>query len=213
VGAGPEPLILVVAGLGPIKGINYVLDALALVREAGQPFSCVVCGKGPDREALEAQAARLGLAASVSFRGRVPRSEIPQYFAAADILVHGSLIEGSGNVLLEALASGLPVVCTDAGGPAEYVRDGVTGFVVPVADSTSMAERILTLLRDPELRAQFGRRGHEQAQEEFSYDRMIADTLHLYQLMLAGGTSPSQPVGNGLAELRHTSASHIGGGN
>ncbi len=156
VGAGPEPLILAVAGLVTIKGLNHVLDALALVKASGRRFSFVVCGEGPERAALESQAKQLGLWQDCTFPGKIPRDTIASYFAAADLLVHGSLIEASGNVLLEAMASGLPIVCTDAGGPAEYVSDGETGFVVPVADPPAMAKRIVTLLDDPALRLRFG---------------------------------------------------------
>ena len=158
-----------------------MLDALALVKSSGRTFSFVVCGEGPEREALELRAQQLGLSPLCTFPGKIPRSEIATYFAAADLLVHGSIIEASGNVLLEAMASGLAIVCTDAGGPAEYVRDGETGFVVPVADPKAMAERIATLLDDSALRSRFGRAGRELAEARFSYDRMIDETMQVYQ--------------------------------
>lgn len=181
---GCQPLILSVGGLTPIKGLPHVLDALRIVHASGRTFSFISCGEGPDRSALEAQARSLGLADCTTFRGRVPRSEIGRYFRAADLLVHGSIIEASGNVLLEAMASGIPIVCTDAGGPAEYVRDGGTGFVVPVADPAAMAHAIVRLLDDPALRVQFGRAGREHAQTHFAYGRMINDTLDVYRSVL-----------------------------
>ncbi len=190
VGVGPEPLILAVAGLVTIKGLDHVLDALALVKASGRRFSFVVCGEGPERAALESQAKKLGLGQDCTFPGKIPRDTIANYFAAADLLVHGSLIEASGNVLLEAMASGLPIVCTDAGGPAEYVSDGETGFVVPVADPPAMAERIVTLLDDPALRTRFGRQGRELAVSRFSYDRMIDEILEVYR-SLPGTDIPS----------------------
>jgi glycosyltransferase involved in cell wall biosynthesis len=183
--ANPKPDILTVAGLGPIKGINHILDALAQVRKAGHEFSFVVCGEGAERETLQQRAAALGLADVTDFPGKVPRTIIANYFASADILVHGSLIEASGNVLLEAMASGLPVVCTDAGGPAEYVPDGIAGFVVPVADPGAMATRIIELLQQPDLLTQFGRAARELAERKFSYDRMVDETLDVYRDVLS----------------------------
>jgi glycosyltransferase involved in cell wall biosynthesis len=202
IGAGSAPVILAVAGLTPIKGLHHVLDALAIVRASGRNFSFIVCGDG-SRGELEAQADRLGLRDFVSFRGKVPRSDIGSYFAAADLLVHGALIEASGNVLLEALASGVPIVCTDAGGPAEYVKDGVAGFVVPVGDAASMADRITRLLDDEPLRREFGRRGRERAQRHFAYDRMIDDTLALYESALGCALTEKYAP-----RLRRTEVSH-----
>ena len=184
-GVDRRPSILTVAGLGPIKGIDHILDALARVKAAGHDFSYVVCGEGSQRSLLEQRAAELGLSDVTSFPGKVPRTTIANYFASADMLVHGSLIEASGNVLLEAMASGLPVVCTDAGGPAEYVPDGITGFVVPVADPDAMAARIIKLLRQPDLLTQFGRAARELAERKFPYDRMIDETLEVYREVLS----------------------------
>ena len=95
--------------------------------------------------------------------GRISRG----YFAAADVFVHASRIEAAGYVLLEAMAAGLPVVCTDAGGPAEYVANDVAGFVVPVADPAAMAERVLLLLRNTELRERLGRQARERRRDAF----------------------------------------------
>ena len=83
------------------------------------------------------------------------------------------------------MASGVAVVCTDAGGPAEYVQNGVTGFVVPVADPEAMAKRIIELLQQPPLLAQFGRAARELAERRFSYDRMIDETIDVYRQVLS----------------------------
>lgn len=188
-GWGLRPVILAVAGLVPIKGLDAVLEALAEVRASGHDMSFVVCGDGPERETLEATSRRLNLDGCVNFQGKISRDEIPRYFAAADVFVHGALIEASGNVLLEAMASGLPVVCTDAGGPAEYVLDGVTGFVVPVGDTRLMAARIVQLLEDTELRNALGRQGRARAEADFGYDRMIRETLKTYDRVLTAAGS------------------------
>ena len=183
-GWGSEPVILAVSGLVPIKGLTHVLEALSHVRAAGHAFSFVMCGDGPEQAALAQSARQLGLGDRVRFAGRVVRAEIPAYFAGADIFVHGALIEASGNVLLEAMSSGLPIVCTDAGGPAEYVLDGINGFVVPVAAPEAMAQRIVLLLEDSSLRQRLGRQGRLRAETDLAYQRMIDETLTTYESVL-----------------------------
>jgi glycosyltransferase involved in cell wall biosynthesis len=133
---------------------------------------------------LEQQAGQLGIAGSVIFRGRVSREEIRLAFSRADLFVHGSVIEASGNALLEAMASGLPIVCTDAGGPSEYVEHGVTGFVVPVGDAQAMADKIGRLLSDAALRREMGFQGRRRAELEFKYESMIMATIRLYNSLL-----------------------------
>jgi glycosyltransferase involved in cell wall biosynthesis len=188
-GIGGEPLILAVANLIPIKGINHVLEALGALHQSRR-FSVLVCGEGKELNSLMTLAARVGLGDRARFVGRVSRDEIPKYFGAADLFVHGSLIEASGNALLEAMAAGVPVVCTNAGGPAEYVADGVSGFVVPVAEPKVMAERIRLLLDDPELRLRLGCQARHRAEAHFGYDEMIRQTIATYESI--GSTSNSQ---------------------
>ena len=194
VGSGNAPMILAVGGLVKIKGLHHVLEALAIVKASGRAFSFVVCGEGDERDALAQQAKSLGLAECLTLSGKVPRDRIASYFAAADLFVHGSIIEASGNVLLEAMASGLPIVCTDAGGPGEYVKHGSTGFVVPVADPQSMASQILRLLDDAGLRQQFGASGRALALRAYGYDRMIDETVDAYQRVLQAAAVPAGPA-------------------
>jgi glycosyltransferase involved in cell wall biosynthesis len=189
-GLGATPLVLAVAGLVPIKGIGDILTAMSIVAGKGTAFRLLICGEGGERERLSRQVESLGLSALVTFAGRVPRDLITDYFAAADLFVHGALIEASGNVLLEAMGAGLAAVCTDAGGPAEYVADGVTGFVVPVADPPAMAAKILWLLSHEEQRLEFGRRARTRAEAGFSYGRMIDQTIALYRSLTAGKADP-----------------------
>jgi glycosyltransferase involved in cell wall biosynthesis len=148
-------------------------------------------GDGEERQNLQAQTLRLGLGAHVQFLGRLDRAQIPQYFAACDALILGSLTEGSGNVALEALASGRPVVATDSGGPPEYVSDGTTGFVVPVGDVPAMAERVRRLLNDPALADALGRAGRLRMVDGFGYPRMIREITSLYEEVLRGAAAPA----------------------
>jgi glycosyltransferase involved in cell wall biosynthesis len=174
------PQILTVAGLIKRKGIDHILESLAQLA-ASHEFAFVAVGEGSERARLEQLSDRLGLRGRTLFAGVIPRAEIAQAFAACDIFVLASVWEAAGNVLLEAMAAGRPVVCTSSGGPPEYVVDGVTGFVVPVGDRQALASKLALLLSDPELRRELGERGRTRACDEFSYERMVAALRAVYE--------------------------------
>jgi glycosyltransferase involved in cell wall biosynthesis len=178
------PMILTVAGLVRRKGVHHLLEAAARLRETHE-FSVVVCGDGGERERLQRLSETLGLGPRTHFRGRVDRQQIASYFSACDVFVLASTIEAAGNVLLEAMAAARPVVCTASGGPAEYVRDGETGYVVPVGDVAALAARIGTLVGDPALADRLGERGHRVAQGRHGFERMISDIVAIYRDVLA----------------------------
>lgn len=182
-GLGSRPMILTVAGLIPLKGIHHILEALGRLRE--RDFTFVVAGEGPERARLEQLSAELGLTRHTVFAGRVDRHTIPKYFAACDVFVLASQLEAAGNVIFEAMAAGRPVVCTNSGGPAEYVSDGETGFVVPVGDTEAIGARIDLLLQNVALREQLGAEARRRSVTEFRYDRMIRDIIDVYRDVLS----------------------------
>jgi len=186
-GLPSRSMILTVGGLIPRKGMHHLLDAAALVRKE-LDVTLVICGVGPERSRLEAMGAELGFGDRLVFTGRVDRSTIPKYFAACDVFVLASLIEAAGNVVFEAMASGRPVVCTDSGGPGEYVVDGETGFVVPVGDPSAMAARIRRLLLDEGLQETMGREARKRTTRDFDYDRMVSDLIQVYREVGHTGT-------------------------
>jgi glycosyltransferase involved in cell wall biosynthesis len=182
-GFGDRPMILTVGALIPRKGIDVILEALARLRQS-YDFTYVVCGEGPEREALLALARRLSLEDRTRFVGRVSRDDIPKFFGACEIFVLASVLEAAGNVLFEAMGSARPIVCTAAGGPGEYVEDGVTGYVVPVRDSAALAERIGALLADPGLADRLGQQGLRHARTKYSYPRLVRDIVGVYEQVL-----------------------------
>jgi colanic acid/amylovoran biosynthesis glycosyltransferase len=177
------PMILTVGGLIRRKGTDCILRALGELASTNE-FKLVVVGKGVELVNLRELRDALKLNSQVEFVGYVERSRIQELFAQSDIFVLGSMVEASGNVLLEALASGLPVICTDSGGPPEYIADGVTGFVVPVRDVNAMAAKIKILLDEPKLREKLGRASRLRAVEKYEYSRMINDILSVYQSVI-----------------------------
>jgi glycosyltransferase involved in cell wall biosynthesis len=161
-GLRPGERLLVACGrLTEQKGYPDLLRALVRVREQ-QPARLWVLGEGPDRPQLERLRSQLGLDDVVEFLGFCANPYARM--AAADVFVLSSLWEGFGNVIVEAMAAGAPVVVTDCPyGPAEIVEPGTSGLLSPVADPAALAQNILRVLQDDSLRTRLIRGGQERA--------------------------------------------------
>jgi glycosyltransferase involved in cell wall biosynthesis len=171
------PMVLAVGALKKRKGVDVIIEAMARVSAQA---TLVVCGEGEERDALRRQADAAGMKHRVRFEGAVGRAVIPDYFAAADVFVHAAELEAAGNVVLEALASGCGVVVTDSGGPAEYVEDGVNGYVIAVGDVPNLAGRIEALLSEPARRERLGAEGRRRVEARYRYSRMMSDLRAIY---------------------------------
>lgn len=179
--AGAGVTIGTVKSLAPVYGIDTLLDAFALVRKAAPvPVRLVLFGDGPDRDTLTDRAERLGIADAVEFRGRIPHHEVPAALAGFDVYAALSRAESFGVAILEASACGLPVVVSDADGPAEVTLDGRTGLVVPREDAEAAATALLTLVADEPLRRRLGAAGREHVVEHYSWAGSVADLEALY---------------------------------
>jgi glycosyltransferase involved in cell wall biosynthesis len=181
--------IVTVGRLVEKKGFPDLLEALARVQAGGQRVRCSVYGDGPLREALTEQRDALGLTEAVRFEGEGDRETIIAALQGADVFVLTPTVTSDGdrdgipNVLVEAMACGLPVVSTTAGGIPELVTDGVDGFLTAPGEVASIAERIGTLLGAPELRQRMGAAARDTAVTGFDINR-AAEQLH--QIFLAG---------------------------
>ena len=164
-GLDDRPVLLWVGRMAPIKGLDTLLDTVARLREGRRDMRLLVVGGDADEPtsghetSLRHRIARLGLVDSVRFVGPQPQSVLPLYYAAADLTVLPSYYESFGMVALEAMACGSPVIASRVGGLITTIRDGVTGFLVPDGDVGALAERIESLVADPELRWRLGREG------------------------------------------------------
>jgi glycosyltransferase involved in cell wall biosynthesis len=154
------------------KGFAVFIEALARLRASGAPFRAVLAGDGPQCGALQRLAAERGLSDVLSFPGWV--HDKPAFFAAIDIFCLPSHHEPFGIVLIEAMAQALPVVATDSEGPAEILRDGTHGIVVPRADAPRMAEALHQLIAEPDRASWFGANAYRRAREEFDLPRVAA---------------------------------------
>jgi len=158
---GHEPSrILTVCNLVPGKGVDVLLRAAALLKK--NPLEVRVAGDGPERSRLEVLARQLGMSGMVRFLGRVPHERMPAVYAEADLFCLASRAEGCPNVVLEALASGVPVVATSVGGIPEWVENGRNGFLVEAPEPKAfrtVVEKALSTRWDPaDIRATVGGR-------------------------------------------------------
>jgi glycosyltransferase involved in cell wall biosynthesis len=187
-------LALAVGALVEHKGHRHLVDALPALKNAtsaGSSVRVVIAGEGPLRPTLEARARELGVADVLVLAGQV--QDLPGWFAAADVFAMPSVEEGLGTSVLDAMAAGLPVVASRAGGLSEMIRDGVEGLLVPPADPAALAAGLIRLIRDPIERARLGAAGRRRVGEEFLVDRMVEGTLAIYEEVIAERRLASTP--------------------
>jgi phosphatidylinositol alpha-1,6-mannosyltransferase len=172
-----RPVIVCVSRLVPRKGQDTLVRALPAIRRAVPDAALLLVGQGRYQNELAELARRMGIAEHVVLTGGVPQRELPEHYAAGDVFAMpcrtrrgGMDVEGLGIVYLEASAVGLPVLAGDSGGAPDAVLEGQTGFVVPGRDETVVADRLVTLLRDPELRARMGAAGRAWVERDWPWD-------------------------------------------
>jgi glycosyltransferase involved in cell wall biosynthesis len=178
--------VAIVAVLRPEKRHALFLEAAALVARARPAAHFLIVGEGPERGAIEAGVARLGVAERVHMLGM--RRDVADILAATDVSVLTSAYEGLSNAVMESLAASVPVVSTEYPGVDELVRDGREGHVVPQGDAPALADRIARLLADPQQRERMGRSGRERVETRYGLDAMVSNLLGLYERLLAEST-------------------------
>jgi glycosyltransferase involved in cell wall biosynthesis len=179
----PDALITgMVAALRAEKGHRTFLRAAAMVARQMPEARFVVVGDGPERRQLEQLASELDIPARVLFAG--DQRNVPQWLAAMDLAVLASDTESFPNAVLEAMAAGRAVVCTDVGGVPELVDDGVTGYLVPPSNAEAMSTRIVELLRNPALRRAMGDAGRAKVLRQFTPEQMRNKLEAVYDLVL-----------------------------
>lgn len=187
--AGAAPVFLSVGRLEAYKGFGDALAAFERLAEHGrlpQRWAWVVVGEGPYRRVLERRRRR-GLASHLVLAGRVSDTLLHALYARADVFVHATRFEGSSLVTLEAMAHGLPVVATRAGGLPDKVLDGRTGRLVPPGDVDALAGALAELAGAADRRRAMGKLGLELALERFSWPVLAERTLALYEELVAAG--------------------------
>jgi glycosyltransferase involved in cell wall biosynthesis len=182
-------LIGTVGRLAEVKDQRSLLRAFALLMSE-QPawresLRLVLVGDGPLYASLQHSAEELGVADLVWMPG--DREDIPELLRMIDIFVLPSLAEGISNTILEAMASGLPVVATRTGGNPELIDDGGNGRLVPVSDPRALADTLAEMVADPERTGEMGASGCERVGRSFNWARTVENYLSVYDETLPGG--------------------------
>jgi glycosyltransferase involved in cell wall biosynthesis len=173
------PVIVNVGALVGHKGQKHLLDAMPLVMRELPDAHLVILGEGELRGPLERQLKDLHLERAVRMPGF--REDVLSLMKSADLFVMSSVTEGLGSTILDAMAMGLAVVGTCAGGIPEAVADGETGLLVPPGEPAPLARAIVHLLKHPDLRTRYGRAGQARVAEKFSVERLVEGTLGVYE--------------------------------
>ncbi len=197
-GAGDRarPLTIVSCGqLERYKGMHLLVDACARVAERGVAFACWIVGDGPERPRLQRQIERLGLAGRVHLTGPQPHAEVAALYRRADLFALASELAGrSGrrdviaNVIVEAMAAGLPVVASHIPGVEELVDDGETGYLFRPNDVERLAEAIWRLAEDPAERLRMGQAARRRVLRDFDNSRNVRG---LAELLRAAADEPA----------------------
>jgi len=173
-------LLLIAARFHPEKGYEHLFRALPRIKQRlDRPVVLLVAGKGSFESEYREQVRQLGCESDVRFLGF--RKDLPDLMTAADLFVLPSVAEAFGLVLTEAIYLGTPVVATRVGGIPEIVDDGIDGLLVPPADSTALADAIVTLLTNPERRASMSGQGREKIVQRFQFEEMVRAYESIYE--------------------------------
>jgi glycosyltransferase involved in cell wall biosynthesis len=179
--------LLSVGRLVAKKGYEYLIEACALLSERGLDFRCFIVGEGPRAERLKALVVEHGLGSKVVFTGALSAEDVHHLYQQSDVFALACVVVDSGDrdgmptVLIEAMATGIPVVSTPVTGIPELVTDGENGFLVPERDVPALAEVLETLIRNRELRVRMGHQARERVAEDFDSRRTARQLASVFR--------------------------------
>lgn len=177
------PILLLVSRLVKEKDLEDLIGIDRELRARGASFQFVLVGDGPMRDELEAALPH------AHFAGHQAGPDLARWYASADVFIFPSTTETLGNVVLEALASGLPAVVVDEGGPQDLIREGETGYIAPAKDIGAIVDRLLPLLQDRALRHQMGEAARQSAQGR-DWRVINRGLIRSYRELLRSGAAP-----------------------
>jgi glycosyltransferase involved in cell wall biosynthesis len=194
------PVVVNVGALVAHKGQRFLVEAMAAVRRKVPDAQLVIFGEGDLREPLTRQIKDLGLEKHVVLAGF--REDVLAVTKSADLFVMSSVTEGLGSAVLDAMAMGLPVVGTRAGGIPEAIEDGVTGTLVPPGEPDALAEAIVAMLEHPDASARMREAGQARVHKEFGVDKLVEGTLAAYRRVTGRDTAAARAASDPVADSR-----------
>ena len=195
---GHVPIIGTAGPLETVKGLPFFLGAASRVLQTGRDVEFLVAGAGPEEANLRRLARELGISSKVTF---VPYMlNFSESLSAMDVFCLPSLQQGLGTIMLEAMASGIPVIASRVGGVYGVIHDQHNGLLVPPSNSRQLADRILELLCDPLRARHIGENGRHLVQQEFGLHRMVGLTADLYRRIISSASAVAN-AGNALGSI------------
>lgn len=185
-----DPLLLFVGRLAPKKGIKYLIKAFPPILKRFPKSKLIIIGEGPEKNKLIELTKNLELNNHILFLGAISNKILPRYYATADVFICPSIIlksgdtEGLGVVLLEAVASGTAVIGTDVGGIPDIIKNNETGLLVEQKNSVQLAESIIKLLEDKELREKLIKNAQQHVKNNFGWDIIVKKFKECYKKRL-----------------------------
>ncbi len=180
-----KTIIINVGGLSPVKDQKILIEAASQIIANKPDLLLVLVGEGETRKELEALVQSKGLQEQVHFTGFQKVTKIPDWLNSADIFVLTSVSEGNPNIILEAMSSGLPIIATAVGGIPEMIRDGEEGLLIPPRSPEALAEKLNTLLGDPELQKKLSQNALKTVQSNYaSWEKQASQLKALYAGLL-----------------------------
>jgi glycosyltransferase involved in cell wall biosynthesis len=179
---GHRPVIGTAGRMVTEKGQIHLIEALPYLLDRWPELRCLLIGTGPLMDDLKKSVAALGLSETCIFSG--VRMDMPDLYPLLDLFVLPSLREPFGLVLLEAMASNIPVIATAAGGPMDFIRSGVNGILVPPADPMKLAEQIDLMLSNPDRSRTLAKRGYETVKSSFDIRKTVRTIEETYRSLV-----------------------------
>lgn len=181
-GIHDSPTVISLRNLNPLYDVESLIRAMPLVLKEIPESKFVIAGRGSEETRLKELAKSLGVSENTKFVGFIPNDELPQYLTSMDVYVSTSPSDaGLSASTAEAMACGLPVIITDVADNRKWVEDGVNGFVVPIKDPKSLAQRIIYLLKNDEIRRRFGKVNRKIIDERNNYYKEMEKMESIYE--------------------------------
>jgi glycosyltransferase involved in cell wall biosynthesis len=176
-----SPAVVSTRRLDSVYDVESLIKAIPLVLKQISDAKFIIAGEGSEEDYLKDLVESLGILDSIKFVGQIPHNELPRYLASSDVYVSTSLSDGGIAVsTLEAMACGLTPIVTDVGDNRKWIKDGKNGFVVPTKDPKSLAEKIIYLLENEDIRKEFGMMNRKIIEERNNYYKEMEKMENIY---------------------------------